>query len=227
MEPERLPLLSADELASEEMRKWREEEERKHMEENVMLTAASEKKLTQTPVIEEVPIKKVEPGIESEGNLPTKEVETEVVSPSPEAVAEREKQVAEREKQIAALLESIPITVHEELKTEEEPKVEESKVEEPPEEEIHETMELPLSQDQEGKIAIAMPEAAPVFFRTRVIVSPKDLELSSLQLEKIVYVIGRLGVTTCQSFYDSRHEDPGYDVSWILLELSEESDEYG
>ena len=46
IEPERLPLLSADELASEEMRKWREEEERKHMEENVMLTAASEKKLT-------------------------------------------------------------------------------------------------------------------------------------------------------------------------------------
>ena len=35
IEPERLPLLSADELASEEMRKWREEEERKHMEERM------------------------------------------------------------------------------------------------------------------------------------------------------------------------------------------------
>ena len=31
--------MSADELASSELRKWREEEERRHIEENVMLTS--------------------------------------------------------------------------------------------------------------------------------------------------------------------------------------------
>lgn len=146
-------------------------------------------------------------------------------TPSVEAVAEREKQVAEREKQIAALLESIPMRTHDEVKEEEKPKEEEEKEEEKEEEEVHEMIKLPLSQNQEGKIAIAMPEATPVFFRTRVILSPKDQEVTSISLESIVYVIGRLGVTTCQSFYDSRNEDTGYDVSWILLELSEESDE--
>ena len=214
MEPERLPLLSADELASEEMRKWREEEERKHMEENVMLTAASEKKLTPASTNEEVATKKTEHSVEPSEEV-SKDTKVNESTPSVEAVAEREKQVAEREKQIAALLESIPMRTHDEVKEEEKPK----------EEEVHEMIKLPLSQNQEGKIAIAMPEATPVFFRTRVILSPKDQEVTSISLESIVYVIGRLGVTTCQSFYDSRNEDTGYDVSWILLELSEESDE--
>lgn len=219
IEPERLPLLSADELASEEMRKWREEEERKHMEENVMLTAASEKKLT-VPLEEphpKVPEKEVEKAPEKAAPEPPEE---EMPLPNAEAVAKREEQ-------IAALLESVPASMPEppaaDTAVEEEKKEEEEEKKE--EEEEEETVELPLRKEKEGSISIAMPEGEAVHFRTRVIQAPEDEELDVLQLATVVRVIGRLNVSTCQTFYDSRQADPAFDVVWVLLELTDDSTE--
>lgn len=221
IEPERLPLMSADELASEEMRKWREEEERKHMEENVMLTAASEKKLT-VPLEEPRP-KTEEKEVEKKPSEPPKEAKEELSLPNAEAVAKREEQ-------IAALLESVPASIPEppaastvvEEEKEEEREEEEEKKEE---EEEEETVELPLRKEKEGSIRIAMPEGEAVHFRTRVIQAPEDEELDVLQLASVVRVIGRLNVSTCQTFYDSRQADPSFDVVWVLLELADDSSE--
>ena len=193
IEPERLPLLSADELASEEMRKWREEEERKHMEENVMLTAASEKKLT-VPLEEPRP-KTEEKEVEKKPSEPPKEAKEELSLPNAEAVAKREEQ-------IAALLESVPASIPE-----------------PP------AASTVVEEEKEGSIRIAMPEGEAVHFRTRVIQAPEDEELDVLQLASVVRVIGRLNVSTCQTFYDSRQADPSFDVVWVLLELADDSSE--
>ena len=302
VEPERLPLLSADELASDMMRKWREEEERKHIEENVMLTVASEKKPTAPSTNEEVPAQKTEQNMETPKEVPKEKTvkrdmpsadefseRQEKETEDAKRVAEKERERREQDRRMAALLEarsrSLLNVKKEEMRIEEqkeqreqkqeqkqedkeekeeqkvqkeekeeqkeqkeekkelkeqEPKPEEreqkeeqkeqkQQLEERKEEEeqqLEEMIELPLTQDQEGTIAIAMPEGTPLFFRTRVILSSRDQEVTSLNLEPVVYVIGRLGVSTCQSFYDSRKEDTGYDISWILLELSDDNDEY-
>lgn len=90
--------MSADELASSELRKWREEEKRKHIEENVMLTSDK----TSNPL------------------TPPREVSPKPVDEKKEEVVKEEKEEAtkeqvmedvnsvEREKSITALLESIP-----------------------------------------------------------------------------------------------------------------------
>lgn len=220
IEPERLPLLSADELASEEMRKWREEEERKHMEENVMLTAASEKKLT-VPLEEPHP-KPVEKEAEKEVEKKPAPEPAEEEMPVPNAEA-----VAKREEQIAALLESVPASIPEPPPADmaEEEKASEEEKEEEKEKEEEATVELPLRKEKEGTIAIAMPEGEAVHFRTRVIQAPEDAELDELQLAAVVRVIGRLNVSTCQTFYDSRQADPAFDVVWVLLELADDSTE--
>ena len=107
----------------------------------------------------------------------------------------------------------------------EEEKASEEEKEEEKEEEEEATVELPLRKEKEGTIAIAMPEGEAVHFRTRVIQAPEDAELDELQLAAVVRVIGRLNVSTCQTFYDSRQADPAFDVVWVLLELADDSTE--
>ena len=100
VEPERLPLLSADELASDMMRKWREEEERKHIEENVMLTVASEKKPTAPSANEEVPAQKTEQNAETPKEVP-KEKTVKRDMPSADEFSERQEKETEDAKRVA------------------------------------------------------------------------------------------------------------------------------
>ena len=87
--------MSADELASSELRKWREEEERRHIEENVMLTS-------DRPSNPLTPPREVSPK-----PVPEKK-EEEAKEPLPKEQVMEDVNSVEREKSIAALLESIP-----------------------------------------------------------------------------------------------------------------------
>ena len=90
--------MSADELASSELRKWREEEERRHIEENVMLTSDRPSNPLTPP--REVSPKPVPEKKEEEPKEPKEPLLKEQVMEDVNSV--------EREKSIAALLESIP-----------------------------------------------------------------------------------------------------------------------
>ena len=98
--------MTNDEMASVEMRKWKEEEERRHIEENVMLTEASEKRISTLNVFQDEnpkPREEAEPPKEE-----AKPVVTETVSKTIEMSSEAAK---ERERQIAALLKAIPTAI--------------------------------------------------------------------------------------------------------------------
>ena len=98
--------MTNDEMASSEMRKWKEEEERKHIEENVMLTDASEKKIGTVSIAHDDIPKPVESKEDSE-SLPPKETPA-VSEPAAKTVVIPTELDKEREEQIAALLKQIP-----------------------------------------------------------------------------------------------------------------------
>lgn len=222
--------MSADELASSELRKWREEEERRHIEENVMLTSDRPSN-PRTPPREvspkPVPEKKEEEAKEAKEPLPKEQVMEDVNS-------------VEREKSIAALLESIPdVIATAEKENKEEAKVDspkEPKEEEPPNEPKENTTkeasgmgeamrELQMTKGSESSIALAMPEGAPLFFTANVISCPEDAEARRMDVDAVMRVIGRMSVDTCQTFWESRRDHAGYDVIWWTLEMAESSSE--
>ena len=220
--------MTADELASSELRKWREEEERRHIEENVMLTSASEKPLNPMSPPRETTPKPVEKPVEK----PAEE------EPPKEPAVVNDKDSEEREKAIAALLEAIPsVTSTPAKKVKEEEKKEEAK-EEVKEEEIKEEKEkggnmmegfamreLKMEKGSDSAIAVAMPEGSPIFFTANVIACPDDKEVAAMDVDSVMRVIGRMTVDTCQTFLESRRDHSGYDVFWWTLELDAKSTE--
>lgn len=220
--------MTADELASSELRKWREEEERRHIEENVMLTSASEKPLNPLSPPRETTPKPVEKPVEK----PAEE------EPPKEPAVVNDKDSEEREKAIAALLEAIPsVTSTPAKKVKEEEKKEEAK-EEVKEEEIKEEKEkggnmmegfamreLKMEKGSDSAIAVAMPEGSPIFFTANVIACPDDKEVAAMDVDSVMRVIGRMTVDTCQTFLESRRDHSGYDVFWWTLELDAKSTE--
>lgn len=221
--------MTADELASSELRKWREEEERRHIEENVMLTSASEKPLNPLSPPRETTPKPVEKPAEK----PAEE------EPPKEPAVVNDKDSEEREKAIAALLEAIPsVTSTPAKKVKEEEKKEEAKKEEVKEEEIKEEKEkggnvmegfamreLKMEKGSDSAIAVAMPEGSPIFFTANVIACPDDKEVAAMDVDSVMRVIGRMTVDTCQTFLESRRDHSGYDVFWWTLELDAKSTE--
>lgn len=234
VEPERLPLMSANDLASSELRKWREEKERKHIAENVMLTSETDRSFLPLSVqgtTESKPVEETPPPPPSTVEVPKE--------PEPQVTIIQNDLTAEREKQMAALLESIPTVISkmeeekpkpeeasEVPKTAEEEKKESS--EEKPEEEEKpvEMMELSLKKNSTSVLSIAMPDGKPVVFNATVIDAPPDLETSSITLEKLLSVIGRMSVTTCEAYLTPRKESVNHDVIWWILELDKQTDEY-
>lgn len=231
MEPERLPLMSANDLASSELRKWREEKERKHIAENVMLTSETDRSFLPLSVQATTASKPAE-----EVPPPPPSMEEAPKEPEPQVTIIQNDLTAEREKQMAALLESIPAVIskmeEEKPKPEEAPEVpeeekKESSEEKPEEEEKPvEMMELSLKKNSTTVLSIAMPDGKPVVFNATVIDSPPDLETSSISLEKLLSVIGRMSVTTCEAYLTPRKDSVSHDVIWWILELDKQTDEY-
>ena len=226
--------MSADELASSELRKWREEEERRHIEENVMLTSDRPSNPLTPP--REVSPKPVPEKKEEEPKEPKE--------PLPKEQAMEDVNSVEREKSIAALLESIPDVIataekenKEEAKVDSAMEAKEAKEEEPPSEPkeiitkeasgMGEAMrELQMTKGSESSIALAMPEGAPLFFTANVISCPEDAEARRMDVDAVMRVIGRMSVDTCQTFWESRRDHAGYDVIWWTLEMAEASSEW-
>ena len=187
--------MTADELASSELRKWREEEERRHIEENVMLTSASEKPLNPLSPPRETTPKPVEKPAEEE--------------PPKEPAVVNDKDSEEREKAIAALLEAIPsVTSTPAKKVKEEAKKEEAKREEVKEEEIKEEKEkggnvmegfamreLKMEKGSDSAIAVAMPEGSPIFFTANVIACPDDKEVAAMDVDSVMRILESLPIT--------------------------------
>ena len=236
--------MTNDEMASSEMRKWKEEEERKHIEENVMLTDASEKKIATVSIAHDDIPKSVEikedsePVTPREPSVPSEPPAKTVVIPT-----ELDK---EREEQIAALLKQIPAAPPTPKKGETgetgETGEAESKeigfgfrveskaaaansaspaVKEP----AKERFSLPVRPNAESEIAIAMPDAKPIGFLASVIQTPSDVEVGSVLLDKPVPVIGRMNVAACDAYWTTCKENPSYDVVWWRLELADDSSE--
>lgn len=295
--------MSTDELASDEMRKLREEEARKHLEENVLLAADSDMIVggisnmvsSQTNTGSEAPTtsdistspstirmgEEKEDGIEggdgAETSMGVSDSQKAVSNPLARTDSElsadgllSEEARAERAKEIAAMLEGIPLSLpsptnnndlsnsidHEtgtELITPSQQTPDDSnqtflqgsssttsgsaagisaldgegneKKDEGMEIEESAPVQLSFREGRESHISIAMPEGEPVSFSMRVIEAPRDLEEDTLEVLPVVPIIGRMTVKTCQEFYDMRQHDPGFDVVWALLELTEESTE--
>lgn len=246
--------MTNDEMASSEMRKWKEEEERKHIEENVMLTEASEKKIATVSITNDDIPKPTELKEDSEPRT-SKETPPPSETPSKTVVipTELDKQ---REEQIAALLKLLPATPpapkreereqngrisHIEPKEPEQPPSSASSsvagttgttketakepAKEPVKEPVKERFSLPVRLDAECAIAIAMPSSPAIHFVSSVIQSPSDIEVSSVLLDKTVLVMGRMNVSVCDAYWSTCKENPSYDVVWWRLELAKESSE--
>ena len=229
IEPERIPLLSADDLASSELRKWREERERKHIAENVMLTSETDRSFLPISAQTITPSKPVE-----EKPVEEKPVEEKPKEPEPQVTIIQNDLLAEREKQMAALLQSIPAVLEkkEEEKKEEKKKEEEEKKKEEEEKKKEEEekppvkmIDLSLVKGSMTELSIAMPEGKPVYFTATVIDSPSDIEVSSVSLEECLSVIGRMNILTCETYLNHRKESSNFDVIWWILELDKKSDE--
>ena len=233
--------MTNDEIASSEMRKWKEEEERKHIEENVMLTDASEKKIATVSIAHDDIPKSVEIKEDSEPVTP-REPSAPSEPPAKTVVIPTELD-KEREEQIAALLKQIPAAPPTPKKGETgETGEAESKeigfgfrveskaaaansaspaVKEP----AKERFSLPVRPNAESEIAIAMPDAKPIGFLASVIQTPSDVEVGSVLLDKPVPVIGRMNVAACDAYWTTCKENPSYDVVWWRLELADDSSE--
>lgn len=216
--------MTADELASSELRKWREEEERRHIEENVMLTSASEKPLNPLSPPRETTPKPVEKPVEK----------SEEEEPPKEPTIVNDKDSEEREKAIAALLEAIPSVTSTPVKEEEKEEEKKEEVKEEVKEEKEKggiimegfaMRELKMEKGSDSAIAVAMPEGSPVFFTANVIACPDDKEVAAMDVDTVMRVIGRMTVDTCQTFLESRRDHSGYDVFWWSLELDTKSTE--
>lgn len=239
--------MTNDEMASSEMRKWKEEEERKHIEENVMLTDASEKKIATVSIAHDDIPKPIESKEESEPPS-SKEAPAPPETPTKTVVIHTELDKA-REEQIAALLKQIPAAPPTPPKDKEKEKekekggggggeesgreesafrVESKAVSASPagKEPAKERRSLPVKLNAESEIAIAMPESTPIHFLSTVIQSPSDVEVGAVLLDATVPVIGRMNVSACDAYWTSCKDNPSYDVVWWRLELAASSSEF-
>ena len=216
-------------MASSELRKWREERERKHIAENVMLTSETDRSFLPISAQTITPSKPVE-----EKPVEEKPVEEKPKEPEPQVTIIQNDLLAEREKQMAALLQSIPAVLEkkeEEEKEKEKEKIEEEKKEEEEKEKEEEKppvkmIDLSLVKGGMTELSIAMPEGKPVYFTATVIDSPSDIEISSISLEECLSVIGRMTIVTCESYLSHRKESSSnFDIIWWILELDKKSDE--
>ena len=215
--------MTNDEMASSEMRKWKEEEERKHIEENVMLTDASEKKIGTVSIAQDDIPKPIESKDDSEP-LPPKETPAPSEPPAKTVVIPTELD-KEREEQIAALLKLIPAAPPTPKKEESkqrggfdsrvEPKASTASPSASPavKEPAKERFSLSVRPNAESAIAIAMPESKAIHFLASVIQTPSDVEVGSVLLDKTVPVIGRMNVAACDAYWTTCKENPSYDDS--------------
>lgn len=217
------------------MRKWKEEEERKHIEENVMLTEASEKKIGTVSIAHDDIPKPVESKEDSEPLTP-KETPAPSEPPAKTVVIPTELD-KEREEQIAALLKLIPAAPPtpkkeeskeaERIRSRVEPKASTASPASPSASPaVKERFSLPVRANAESAIAIAMPESKAIHFLASVIQTPSDVEVGSVLLDKTVPVIGRMNVAACDAYWTSCRENPSYDVVWWRLELAGDSSEW-